>query len=92
MAEIKKEKKGELLNQLAIICDLIEKANIKLSDNGKSGLVFSLPEDEFSRIVKYFDEKSDHKQALQDKGTLFYVYMGDIQIMFMIDPLSKSNV
>lgn len=84
--EKKPEKKGELLNQLAIICDLIEKANIELSDKGQSGLVLTLKKDEFDRVIKYFNEKSEHKQTLQDKGETLYVYMGDIQIMIILDP------
>ena len=48
------EKKGEILNQLAIISDLMENANIVSQTNE---VIFTLPESEYNRIFKLITAK-----------------------------------
>ena len=76
------EKKGEILNQLAIISDLIERANITTKSNT---VIFMLENDEFDRIFNVLENKSTTKlKVVKDK---FSLKIGDVEIIF-----SKSNV
>ena len=52
------ERKGDLLNQLAIISDLIEKVNADIKSNT---LVFELSKPEFDRVFEYFEKKYERK-------------------------------
>lgn len=76
------EKKGELLNQLAIISDLIEKINLKTDS---STVVLELPELEFYKTYDYISKKQNRKTS--PPGKTFTIKMGDVDIVF-----NKSNV
>jgi hypothetical protein len=71
------EKKGELLNQLAIITDLIEKANI----NSKSQtLILELDEETFISTFNKIQERYGRKM---DKPTgTFSIKIGQVEIVF----------
>lgn len=71
------EKKGELLNQLAIITDLIEKANI----NTKSQtLILELDEETFMNTFNKIQERYGRKM---DKPTgTFSIKIGQVEIVF----------
>lgn len=71
------EKKGELLNQLAIITDLIEKANI----NTKSQtLILELDEETFISTFNKIQERYGRKM---DKPTgTFSIKIGQVEIVF----------
>jgi hypothetical protein len=71
------EKKGEILNQLAIISDLIEKANI----NTKSQtLIFEMDEEAFMKTFNKIQEKYGRKMD-KPSGT-FSIKIGEIEIVF----------
>jgi hypothetical protein len=75
-------KKGDLLNQLAIISDLIEKMNAEIKSNT---LVFEVSKIEFDRIHQYIEKKNDRKtETPKDK---FTITIGSVDIVF-----STSNV
>jgi hypothetical protein len=79
------EKKGEIINQLAIIVDLIEKVNI---DFISSGLEFNVNEKEFTRIYNYTSRKNGEAFVDLDKDTTdFYITISDVIIK-----INKSNV
>ena len=71
------EKKGELLNQLAIISDLIEKVN---ADIKPPKIIFTLSEDEFYRIFNLIEKKFNRKTD-KPKDT-FKINIGTIEIIF----------
>lgn len=76
------EKKGDLLNQLAIITDLIEKTNIS---SIHSTLVFELKQDEFNQTFRYVNSK--HGGGMKVPTNTFTIKMGEVDIVF-----NKSNV
>lgn len=76
------EKKGDLFNQLAIISDLLEKANI---DSTSQTILLELPEAEFYRIYRMV--KSKVKQTTGEPEDTFNVRIGYVNIIF-----NKSNV
>lgn len=75
-------KKGEILNQLAIISDLLEKVNFV--SNGTSVLI-ELSEEEFDRIRNYISVKQ--KVDIEDDGAVFSIVIGEINFVF-----SKNSV
>ena len=79
-----KEKKGDILNQLAIISDLIEK--VAFDFNG--GTVFyELTEEEYDKILEYIKTKFDCNEVEETDSNTFSILIGDISFMF-----SKNSV
>ena len=76
------EKKGDLLNQLAIIADLVEKTNIN-SDNNT--LVIELNEEEFNKIFIYINSK--YGRTMKTPKNTFTINFGVLDIVF-----NKSSV
>jgi len=76
------EKKGELLNQLAIVSDLIEKMNLEKKSNT---LVFELEENIFHQTFEYISKKHNNRMSKPDKT--FTIKIGMVDIVF-----NKSNV
>ena len=71
------EKKGDLLNQLAIISDLIEKVNADIKSNT---LVFEVSKTEFDNIFEYIEKKYNRKsEKPKDK---FTITIGVVDIVF----------
>lgn len=77
------EKKGDLLNQLAIISDLIEKVNV---DTNNSTVLFEVNEDIYEEIKEYLDTKYDQDIEDEDNGT-FSIALGEVVFLF-----SKNSV
>jgi hypothetical protein len=71
------EKKGELLNQLAIIVDLIEKLNTHTQSNT---LVFELSKMEFDRVFDYLEKKYDRKTPKPKNS--FNITIGKVDVIF----------
>jgi hypothetical protein len=71
------DKKGEILNQLAIISDLLEKAN--LVSTGTT-INFFLERAEFNRIYNTVYSKS--KLSTQPPKNTFNVKIGEITMIF----------
>lgn len=78
-----KDKKGEILNQLALISDLLEKVNLK-SENRT--VFYEMDEDEYDRVYEYIKSKGDGEYMDEDSKT-FTILIGDVSFMF-----SKNNV
>jgi hypothetical protein len=76
------EKKGDLLNQMAIISDLLEKVNINIDSRT---IILTLPEDEFIKVFEYI-QKKQNKIEKTPKDT-FTINIGDVNIFF-----NMSNV
>ena len=76
------EKKGEPLNQLAIISDLIEKMNLTI-DSTIVNII--LNESEFKKMFEIVQKKYKSNQAFPNN--LFRLTIGKVEIVF-----SKSNV
>ena len=76
------EKKGDLLNQLAIIVDLLEKMNL----NSKSTtIIIDLSEDEYLKTFDYFNKKN--KGGYTSNSKTFNIKIGLSDIVF-----NKSSV
>jgi hypothetical protein len=71
------EKRGDLLNQLAIITDLVEKLNIT---SESSTLIFGLNETEFNNVFEYIQKKQNKKSTKPDKT--FTITIGLVDIIF----------
>ena len=71
------ERKGDLLNQLAIISDLVEKVNADIKSNT---LVFEISKTEFDRVFEYFEKKYERKTE-KPKNT-FTISIGKVDIVF----------
>lgn len=71
------EKKGDLLNQLAIIVDLIENIN---SNTKSNTLIFEVSRVEFDRVFEYFENKYDRKTE-KPKNT-FTISIGKVDVIF----------
>jgi len=71
------EKKGDLLNQLALISDLIEKINMA-SDS--STIVFTLSEEEFIKTHEYIKKK--YGKSLDKPDETFSIKLGEVEIIF----------
>lgn len=76
------EKKGDVLNQLAIIVDLIEKVNFEpVSKN----IVFTLDDVEFVEVFEYFEKKYSRKtEKVRDT---FTITIENVEIIF-----NRNNV
>jgi hypothetical protein len=75
------EKKGDLLNQLAIISDLLD--NMVLSTESKT-IVLELKDEQFNAAFEIIKKKYN-KKADKPKDT-FSISIGDLDIIF-----NKSN-
>lgn len=71
------EKKGELINQLAIIVDLIENVN---ANTKSSTLVFELSKMEFDRVFDYIEKKYDKR--IEKPKNSFNITIGKVDVVF----------
>jgi CRP-like cAMP-binding protein len=71
------EKKGDLFNQLAIISDLLEKANV---ESKSQTIILELPEKEFYRVYKIVESKV--RFITGKPQDTFNVRIGDVNIVF----------
>ena len=76
------EKKGELLNQLAIISDLLEKLN---TNTESKTIVLNLKEEEFLIAFNVIQKKYGTK--LENPNGKFSIKIGEVDIVF-----NMSNV
>ena len=76
------ERKGDLLNQLAIISDLIEKLSIQTESNS---IVLELSDDEFNYSFDHIQKKYGRKMDKPDGS--FSITIGFVDIVF-----NKSSV
>jgi hypothetical protein len=76
------EKKGDILNQLAIISDLLEKVNIEVKN---TSVLLEVTDEEFDRVRKYISIKQ--KVDLEDDESVFSIVIGEIDFVF-----SKNSV
>jgi len=76
------EKKGELLNQLAIISDLLEKLN---TNTESTTIVLNLKEEEFLKAFDSIQKKYGRK--IEKPEETFTIKIGDADIIF-----NMSNV
>lgn len=77
------EKKGEILNQLAIISDLLENANL---ESESKSVIFILKREEFDKIFDKVVKKT--KVKFDTAEQTFTVKIGEIDFIFT---MSKSN-
>lgn len=71
------EKKGDLLNQLAIISDLVEKMN---ADTKSKTILLEVSNVEFNRIFELIEKKYG-KRAEKPENT-FNITIGEVDIVF----------
>lgn len=71
------EKKGDLLNQFAIIADLLEKVNM---ESESTTVVIGLSEKEFNRIFELIEKKYNRKT--EKPNDTFKITIGLIDIIF----------
>jgi len=76
------EKKGELLNQLAIVSDLLEKIN---TDTKSTTIIFELSNIDFNKVFKLIQKKYGTK--LENPNGKFSIKIGEVDIVF-----NMSNV
>jgi len=76
------EKKGDVLNQLAIIADLIEKINFNSKNNN---LIFTLEDKDFDEVYQYFEKKYSNRTE-KVKNT-FTITIETVSIVF-----NRNNV
>jgi hypothetical protein len=76
------EKKGEILNQLAIISDLLEKANV---DSKSTTIVLELSKVEFDKTFEIIKKKYNKK--IETPEDTFTIAIGNVDIVF-----NTSNV
>lgn len=70
-------KKGDLLNQLALISDLIEKINADIKSNT---IIFEVSKVEFDKIYQYIEKKNNRKsETPKDR---FTITIGNLDIVF----------
>ena len=70
-------KKGDLLNQLAIISDLLENVNANIKS---TTIVFEVSNSEFDNIFQYIEKKYNRRsEKPKDK---FTITIGSIDIVF----------
>ncbi len=76
------EKKGDLLNQLALISDLIENLNADIKSNT---IIFEVSKVEFERILEVIEKKYNRRgQKVKNSFTLS---IGKVDVIF-----NTSNV
>lgn len=79
------ERKGDLLNQLAIITDLIEKIN---TETISSTIIMELSNEEFDKVFDYLEKKNSQTQKKTKRPTnTFTISLGQSDIIF-----NRSNV
>lgn len=71
------EKKGDLLNQLAIVSDLIEKLNL-ISES--SVIILEVSEFEYNKTYDYVSKKQNKRPS--NPGKSFTINMGAVDIIF----------
>ena len=71
------EKKGDLLNQLAIISDLLE--NLNANTESKT-IVLNLKEDEFLNAFNVIQKK--YGRRIEKPETTFSISIGEVDIVF----------
>ncbi len=71
------EKKGDILNQLAIISDLIEKVNIQ---SKSQTIVFELSNVEFEKVFEEIQKKYSRK--MEKPKDSFSISIGVVDIIF----------
>ncbi len=76
------EKKGELLNQLAIVSDLLEKLN---TNTESTTIVLNLKEVEFLRALDLIQKK--YGRIIEKPEETFTIKIGEVDIVF-----NMSNV
>jgi CRP-like cAMP-binding protein len=76
------EKKGDILNQLAIISDLLEKFNVRVESKT---IVFELSKVEFEKVLDYIQKKYGKRMEAPDGK--FNISIGEVEIVF-----NTSNV
>jgi hypothetical protein len=77
------EKKGDVLTQLALISDLLEKVNMQASD---TGVFFAVDREEFNRIFDLISKKA--KIKLDQVNDKFSVQIGVVEYVFSINKSS----
>ena len=77
------EKKGDLLNQMAIISDLLEKINLSTIN---TTAFFEVDDSEYDKVKKYLSKKYEGDIDDEDSGT-FSIVIGDVPFVF-----SKNSV
>lgn len=80
------EKRGDILNQMAIIVDLIEKVNMEITS---STMVFELDTEEYYRVYNYVREKYNSKVDTPTKT--FTIKLGDVDIIFNMSNVEKAQ-
>lgn len=71
------EKKGDLINQIAIISDLVEKMNL---EKNSSMIVFDLDDDVFLKTFDYVNKKHNNKMPKPEKT--FTIKIGELDVIF----------
>lgn len=71
------EKKGDLLNQLAIISDLLEKINCEIETNT---IVLEMSEEEFIKTFQLIQKKYGRK--MDKPQNTFSIRIGGVDIVF----------
>ena len=71
------EKKGDLLNQLAIISDLLEKLN---ANTESKTIVLNLKEEEFLNAFNVIQKK--YGRRIEKPETTFSISIGEVHIVF----------
>ena len=71
------EKKGDLLNQLAIISDLLEKVNAEIESQT---IVLELSKTEFNKVFKIIEKK--YGKEMETPTDTFTINMGVVNIIF----------
>jgi hypothetical protein len=71
------EKKCEILNQLALISDLIEKVNADIKSNT---IIFEVSKVEFERIFELMQKKYNRKP--QKVKNSFTISIGEVDVIF----------
>jgi len=71
------EKKGDLLNQLAIISDLLEKINCDIETNT---IVLEMSEEEFMKTFQLIQKKYGRK--MDKPQNTFSIRIGGVDIVF----------
>ena len=80
------EKKGEILNQLAIISDLIE--NVNLESKSRS-VLFILNKTEFNKMTGIIVKKT--KVKYDDSNQTFSVKIGEVEFIFTMEKTANKN-
>ena len=71
------EKKGELLNQLAIISDLLEKIN---TNTESKTIILELPESDFKNAFDTIQKK--YNRRIEKPKNSFTISIGEVDIVF----------